>query len=214
MPRFTITAKVGIKIKKKEWLQAYEDFVLEAIQKAGRAFIQSTATNVPVRTGMARGSLMAEVQSWQGSESALSFFGTSVSISPTEYNKKYYIYPDQRNLQGTPVYSFDKESNRTARGWIPKVEESGAALSRYTITKDLTKTSKFTFTFDSGVRHFTYNDFALWHSLEFGKESFQNSIAQSFKKIPKFTDFMEYVRISGGRFSHIQGTQSNRKVSL
>lgn len=214
MARIRMTVVMPKRIDKQAYLRDKDSAIFEAIKKAGRAFIQAAWPAIPVRSGMARGSLMAEVQAYRGSGSAISFFNTSVPVTPIEYNKKYYIYPGQRGMANIVPNSFDNENEkRKALGWIPKDEDSGATISHYKITKD---GGKFKFIFDSGVRHFNYNEFALnWHSLTFGYEAFNSSMQQSLKRdIPKLTDYMEYVRISGGKATNIQGSQYNRKVRL
>lgn len=219
MARFSVTAKLAFKINKKQFKADYEEFVLDAVKKAGRAAIRAMYPLIPVRTGMARGSLLAEVHSWRGDEGdAMSFFKPDLPITPVEFDKKYYVYPPQRHISKVTLNNIEgykpRENTKTpAIGWIPKDAESGADLSIYEIDRSTGKNMKITFNFDSGVKHLTYNDFSTWHSLERGRNAFAGSIMRSFKKMPNLKDYMEYASFSGGRYTNLPGKQRTRKVS-
>jgi hypothetical protein len=214
---FSLSAVLPGRINDKAYVRANQAFIFEAIQAAGRAFIFAAwSSPIPVRSGMSRGSLMADVQAYQGSGPALSFFNTSVPISPSEYDKRYYIQPEQRNLGGISYTRHEGTRDYKSRGWLPKTPETGAMLSKYVIKKATDKKLKISFVFDSGVLHYNYNEFLLeWRSLERGANAFNESIVRSFQTgLPDLKDYMEYVRVSGGRKTNIQGWQTNRKVIL
>lgn len=213
MARFSLTAILPKRINGEAYIKAHEKFINAAIKKAGRAFIQASWQAIPVKSGMSRGSLMAAVQ---GHGDALSFFNTSVPISPVEFDKKYYVQPEQRNLGGIIPIPHEGEREYKSVGWLPKTPKMGAALSKYVIKKSVEKNLKISFVFDSGVRHYNYNEFTQnWRSMELGHFAFHESLVQSFKTgIPDLKDYMEYVRVSGGQMTNLQGWQKNRKVIL
>lgn len=196
MPFISLTATLPQRISKKRYLAAWSDYMEEALREAGRQFILAAYPAIPVKTGMARGSLKAQVNSEQ---SAFSFFHTTFTMTPSQYNKKYYVYPGQEHMERISLRSFDEYKPRAnttepALGWIPKDAKSGAALSAYTVKRT---GFNLEFNFDSAVRHYKTHD-DTWRSVNLGYIAFKSSLKRSLKRVPSFLSYLEYGTISNG----------------
>ena len=141
--RLTIkTAKINF--DKKQVTKHSEDAIDAAVRDATREFYRAAFTSVPVRTGMARGSLIP-----------LGRFIRNVptTISPTQDPVVPYAprawYPAGKSLQagisaGAGAYRFNKQG------------------------------LKFTFEYNIKVLHWLTNDTARqWNALENGREAFR-----------------------------------------
>jgi len=209
MARASLKAILSSRINGKAYIRDNDAFMLQAIKDAGRAFIEAAEPRIPVKSGMSKGSLMADVHYRGKIQDAFSFFDTDFLILPIEFDKKYYVQPGQRNLGRVNVIRHDDPSKYKSEGWLPKDPETGAAISKYTIKRATGKDHRITFIFDSGVRHYNYNEFLRnWRSQQVGMTAFHNSLKKSLKKgIPNLLDYLEYIHVSGGKGTGIAGKQ-------
>lgn len=176
-----------IKLNKGKYTKALKDYIYRAFAKAGAEFMNQAAPNIPVDSGMARGTFL----------NMLAFFGkrhipTQVSIPRTA----------QRTQKNGRPLQYTHHNGRK----MPKTPMTGASLSTKPDRILIWQGEKIKFQYDAPVVHLTLNDQLLtrvpgtpWRAFNRGRDAFMRSLISIKRDQPKLMDFVTTTTISGGR---------------
>lgn len=177
MPRFQGHLQ-HIFVDGKKFTKTFDDAAKVLIRQAAREWLRAAVLNVPVWTGMARGSLAFA----RGPGGNLSrFLNVAVPINPVSATPRWY---SQR---------------------IPKTPESGGRFAIYNFTSG---NSRYGFTFRSDVIHFIINEFftirpvsrtSPWKSMEAGAEAFRTYMKNHVGNLPRIESSMIRIQIPFGK---------------
>lgn len=137
----------------KSWTEDVRFLAYDTVIEAALQFLQAAAPSVPVDTGMARGSFLNLVQYLRskGREP-----GVDIPDVP------------QRLLKSGRPLKYVHTDNRV----FPKTPESATELSTKPTSIIKNVGDKFTFTYESRVRHLNLNE-NKWQSFARGRDAFQ-----------------------------------------
>lgn len=177
MPRIGITLS-KLQLNTGELLEARDRAIKAVMLGATRAFALVASQNVPVDTGMARGSFRTRVNFF-GEDRPL---GRSIIIQPkpSKHKKKY-------------------------RSGGYKSITRGKELSMYNLTRN--SSGSYSFSFESKVWHYQVDEFhaivfiksSPWYSLMRGRTAYRNYIQKNLPlAIRSLADYMYSSSITGG----------------
>ena len=156
--------------------------LVKLMNSAIAAFVETAAPNVPVYTGMARGSFLNAVQYLRTKGISV---GTYIPTTPQRTGNNgralRYTHTDNSTHPKTPMRArmFSTRPNEIVK-W---------------------KGGKLTFTYQTKVRHFNINDeYRGWLSFQKGKRAYDSVITQGLYKNKNFPlDFLTMTVYSIGR---------------
>jgi len=160
-----------IEFKGREYTETLRDYVSRAMYRAARAFLYAASKQVPVRSGMAKGSFLRLGE----------LVNTSITIQPRTTNERYYINRYQ-TIPKTPQSGYERSSailNWDGNRFIFRFD---ANIFHYKLLDVY------------GIR-----GQGPWNSFVLGRAAFYQSLQESKRLRPDIKSFMVRTRITYGR---------------
>lgn len=167
-------------------MRQHKKSIEEQLIKAAKAFVINAYPEVPVETGMARGSFLKLAKK----------LNISIPIVPKRYKTVMKKYETKKGTRITyRMIDISKKRYYMGKGKrsLPKNQYSGSKLATFEL---LTNTKRIKFMFQTKVFHYNLLDEMQWQSFRTGLTAF-NKVMDEYKPVD-INKFVTYTELSIG----------------